>query len=554
MAPILPGDKIDDGIFKAATALHVASDWLCHSTEPSTQQEFYDSLQNVEAVDMFISHSWSDPAWMKFLSLCQFLNFNKAILSAFSMSLGSALILLMHAGSVSELHNSFAGTGLLSWFLCYLPVAVFFLVYFLGHTLSRRTFWFDRICVHQENLDLKAKTIDALPHFVANSREMLILLDETYLERLWCNLEVAVFSTTHSADPNAMHLMPSWLPVWVLSTVVTDFLALVIMISNYPTPTMEGSEGVQQELDRSAFIRETFLAWWSPTAIYAIYALPSFVLPFRRLQLHDTLLARMAAFDHRDAKCKMESDRAIIMSHIANLAEGYWDPLVSVEFGGYESPAENAPLVTSNTRSSNPSIHAGRFHATEEVMLDEFNAYIRGPMRDKLEYAVGGEIMIPWTLSASVSMPFVLGQVLLTFDCEFGQCEVAAQREGFASADQYFICNIIANVVLCLLSAPQLQPLLLRMLRFIRANVQNVCLQYILGAVGAFLVYNYVFGLSAAVGANVLVNIAGGPRPESCLVACLGVIYIMLQGVALFSDGKAIFSNCLALRGLFCRS
>ena len=26
------------------------------------------------------------------------------------------------------------------------------------------------------------------------------------------------------------------------------------MISNYPTPTMEGSEGVEQELDRSAFI------------------------------------------------------------------------------------------------------------------------------------------------------------------------------------------------------------------------------------------------------------------------------------------------------------
>ena len=110
------------------------------------------------------------------------------------------------------------------------------------------------------------------------------------------------------------------------------------------------------------------------------------------------------AFDHRDAKCKVESDRAIIMSHIANLAEGYWDPLVSVEFGGYESPAENAPIGDQQTRG----LRILRFtqaasHATEEVMLDEFNAHIRGPMRDKLEYAVGGEIMIPWTLSASVS-------------------------------------------------------------------------------------------------------------------------------------------------------
>ena len=67
--------------------------------------------------------------------------------------------------------------------MVYVPMTIFFVIYFTGHTLSRRTFWFDRICVHQENLELKAKTIDALPHFVAKSRQMLVLLDETYLER-----------------------------------------------------------------------------------------------------------------------------------------------------------------------------------------------------------------------------------------------------------------------------------------------------------------------------------------------------------------------------------
>ena len=61
-------------------------------------------------------------------------------------------------------------------------MAVFCLVYFFGHTLCRKTFWFDRICVNQTDLELKAKALDALPHFVANSSEMLILLDEKYLE------------------------------------------------------------------------------------------------------------------------------------------------------------------------------------------------------------------------------------------------------------------------------------------------------------------------------------------------------------------------------------
>ena len=78
-----------------------------------------------------------------------------------------------------------------------------------------------------------------------------------------------------------------------------------------------------------------------------------------------------------------------------------------------------------------------------EQVLDEFNAFVRGPMREKLVDAIGGEVWIPARVAYSVSLPMIICQVLLTFGCEFGSCEAAAVREGFASADQYFLCNII---------------------------------------------------------------------------------------------------------------
>ena len=151
-------------------------------TEGAPDELVHNSLPNVDHVDMFISHSWDCPSWMKCLALCQFLNFDMAANSAFLVWLSTALILLIHAGGVAELAASMAGTNFLTYALVYFPMAVFCVVYFFGHKLCRKTFWFDRICVNQADLDLKAKALDALPYFVANSNEMLILLDEHYLE------------------------------------------------------------------------------------------------------------------------------------------------------------------------------------------------------------------------------------------------------------------------------------------------------------------------------------------------------------------------------------
>ena len=55
-----------------------------------------------------------------------------------------------------------------------------------GHLVSRRSFWIDGVCINEETLLAKYHTIQAIPAFVAYSKQMLVLWDCTYLERLWC--------------------------------------------------------------------------------------------------------------------------------------------------------------------------------------------------------------------------------------------------------------------------------------------------------------------------------------------------------------------------------
>ena len=92
---------------------------------------------------------------------------------------------MMYAGSVSGIARECQPWLYLT--LLHIPMAVFFGTYFFGHLFSSRAFWFDAICVDQENVFEKTAILQAIPAFVAKSTQMLVLWDEKYFERLWCN-------------------------------------------------------------------------------------------------------------------------------------------------------------------------------------------------------------------------------------------------------------------------------------------------------------------------------------------------------------------------------
>ena len=532
--------SIASGLFRAASAWNVSMD-LASPCESGPDESLYNSLPHVNQVDIFISHSWDCPSWMKFLALCQYLNFDMAVALATFVWISTALILLFRAGGIVHLADSMVGSSYLTYALVYWPMTVFCLVYFFGHTLCRKTFWFDRICVSQVNPELKAEALDALPHFVANSKQMLILLDDNYLERLWCNYEIAVFSTT-SPDPNSMHFMPLWLPIWTLSTLALDCLGVLAITFYLPATATDPPTKVTDS--RVTFFILTLATWTGPGVVYACSVILSFLVHSRRLQFHNLLLERMASFDFRNAKCKLESDRSLIEAQLLQLFDEALEPplVVAIDVAELGEPS-SAPLISEEEMKAIRPITS---YPSEEEVLQLFNAYVRGPMRERLLNAIGSEVDIPWKLCAVSFLPLIFDALAVTFSCEGAPCFISAKREGYASTTLYILSNFLGFAIECWLGLPTIHPIMLRVLRAIRTNVSHHVLKIVLGAVCSVGVYVYVFVSTAAVIGFVMVSITRFSGTW-CLASILGFTLLTMQASALFLNRLKLPKSCRSL-------
>ena len=183
----------DRSLFKATSAWLLSLELLRLQFgdkvgDMSTAAEDFETLPVVTTVDVFVSHAWSTSAGLKYLGICHYLNLGAAVKAACTAWMFTGACLVVQAGGVSRVATASGASGLLELvgMLVYWPMLVFFLVYFLGHRWHRERYWFDKLCVHQHDPEMKNRAICSLPLFVMNSRRLLVLWDESYFERLWC--------------------------------------------------------------------------------------------------------------------------------------------------------------------------------------------------------------------------------------------------------------------------------------------------------------------------------------------------------------------------------
>ena len=171
-----------------------------------------------------------------------------------------------------------------------LPVATFFVVFFFGQDLTgarwSMSLWVDKLCIHQTDLELKAKQIAALPVFVAHASRMLILWDETYFERLWCNLELATF--VHNGGIQNVDLLPLWLAPWLLCSILLDLLSaglfelLEHVLPNWSMrwvpPIMEATESLLGKNPAMLKFVTCCVIWMFSGITYLLVSVPSFFL------------------------------------------------------------------------------------------------------------------------------------------------------------------------------------------------------------------------------------------------------------------------------------
>ena len=259
-------------------------------------------------------------AFQPFTRRLRYFNLGMAIKYACGTWLLMVVVLVARSGI-----TGLGGSCLLLPCLVYLPMIVLLLVFLLGHQIVGETpsLWVDKLCIHQTDPDLKAEQIAALAVFVARSQRMLILWDDTYFERLWCNLELATHARFCGAEK--VEVLPLWLAPWLLASILLDILGVTLFFQLEPV-FPKWSEAVTRyaaamlgETRGGSYFVACFAVWLMSSIVYLPISIPCFFSFRMKLRSHQLMLNQMAAFDVKNAKCSLPADREPITQHVREL-------------------------------------------------------------------------------------------------------------------------------------------------------------------------------------------------------------------------------------------
>ena len=151
-------------------------------------RDFFYKSRKSHKISTFWSHSWHGGQCKKILTLLTLYNGFAALLGGFFVAILMMILFdfdLLPGWERGSRDGNFSMWCLPSGFL------VTTLVMLLWR--SRHNIFLDRICISQQDDDLKAQAIFSLAGLLKKSDVMLILWDPTWTQRLWCLFELAAF-------------------------------------------------------------------------------------------------------------------------------------------------------------------------------------------------------------------------------------------------------------------------------------------------------------------------------------------------------------------------
>ncbi|CAE7838239.1 unnamed protein product [Symbiodinium necroappetens] len=446
-------------------------------------------------VDMFVSHSWESDGWSKYLAVCFTLNTGKAVKAcalAFALLLSSDVVFVRHTSSLSNGLVAMFGCGLLS---------VFFSVLFLGQHLtcgprglSGPRLWMDRLCIDQSDAGQKAQGISALPYFVLQSRQLLILYDDIYLERLWCVTELALFA--RSCGASWIHFAPLWLPRWLLRTLLLDTLqvcvnlTLICFAQPAVATTMSTDRGWNHFLN--AFVG------WSQIILpgYFLAITPSMWSLLDKAWSHNRMLQRLEAFDVRKCHCSDESDRSLLEALVADLFDAMDEPVLSVplEVADWVSEEEGPLLDMPLDEDTKNAIRSVTSYPPTDYGLDAFNEYVRGPLREVLMENLGDETFLSWRTCFVAFLPQAIFLSVINLESVMVCPEVLDWPPGPVA----WTLGLAESVIVSCMVVPLLVPTLLHLAHGLDSRVSSGHIQLLLMGLGGFLITTFVILLGTA--------------------------------------------------------
>eukprot|EP00438_Fugacium_kawagutii_P022743 Skav214757 [mRNA] locus=scaffold1230:61293:63243:+ [translate_table: standard] len=139
----------------------------------------------VKNINVFLSHDWQTCRWLKLMTLLLYFNSGAAAIAALLTSLVVGVLKTQLGTSMSNV-----------WFyFCYLVFLIFLAFWqrIRNCFVSPPMVFLDKLCIHQENEELKQKGILGLGAFVRTSDTLLVLWSRRTFTRLWCAYEIGCF-------------------------------------------------------------------------------------------------------------------------------------------------------------------------------------------------------------------------------------------------------------------------------------------------------------------------------------------------------------------------
>ena len=193
------------------------------------------------------------------------------------------------------------------------------------------------------------------------------------------------------------------------------------------------------------------------------------------------------------ATCTLETDRIVIKQLVLALFDEAVQPPLWFSFDDPSTlSAQETDLDASHPLVSADIVdvfrHITSYPSAEEI-INEFNSYVRGPLRDRVIKSLGTEEKVPLKLCllpGSLSLPLGLF-AFMSCDSQT-DCETAASNLGFESVGAYLATNLLMNVFFWPLSCVTMYPLLLRAIKLVTDLTSDPFSRILLGSLVSTIV------------------------------------------------------------------
>eukprot|EP00929_Paragymnodinium_shiwhaense_P020081 TRINITY_DN13503_c0_g1_i1.p1 TRINITY_DN13503_c0_g1~~TRINITY_DN13503_c0_g1_i1.p1 ORF type:complete len:564 (-),score=74.58 TRINITY_DN13503_c0_g1_i1:384-2075(-) len=182
-----------------------------------------------ECIDDFISHDWRTPRIVKYVALSYIYNSNAALIG--STVIAGLVVSTREILRYTDSWHPALDKGLLFpdklGFLSIGPIVYLVLLFHWQSILARLgtapLLFVDKLCIAQNDEDLKSQGVHGLAAFLKQTRRIVVLWSPGYFSRLWCTYELAAWFRFEREMSSVL-----FVPVAIPAKLVCGFLILAI--------------------------------------------------------------------------------------------------------------------------------------------------------------------------------------------------------------------------------------------------------------------------------------------------------------------------------------